>query len=122
MPSEKRDRREKIYIYGKHALMEALVNAPHAVRKVFLSPEMNNDKELRELIAKRNAKLEVMKRGEADRMMGEDASHQGVIAITDPAAIMVDFHEFPRERGGSNGRGVVGSHSILMLLTALTDP
>lgn len=117
------DRREKIYIYGKHALMEALVNAPHAVRKVFLSPEMNNDKELRELITKRNVKIEVMKRGEADRMVGEDATHQGVIAITDPGSIMVDFHEFARGLGAvGGGRGMVGPETMLVLLDELTDP
>jgi 23S rRNA (guanosine2251-2'-O)-methyltransferase len=117
------DRREKIYIYGKHALMEALANAPHAVRKVFLSPEMNNDKELRELVTKRNAKIEVMKRGEADRMVGEDTSHQGVIAIADPGAIMVDFHDFARGLGGgADGRGAVGSGTMLVLLDELTDP
>ena len=34
--------REKIYIYGKHALTEALANAPHVVRKVFLAHEMHD--------------------------------------------------------------------------------
>src|SRR6185369_12872305 len=120
------DRREKIYIYGKHALMEALTNAPHAIRKVFLSPEMNNDKEMRELITKRNAKIEVMKHGEADRMVGESASHQGVIAITDPGAIMVDFHEFMRRledaHAHSAHRMAVGPETMLVLLDELTDP
>jgi predicted rRNA methylase len=92
-----REKSEKIYIYGKHALMEALAHAPRAVRKIFLSPEANGDAELRELVSKRNVPVEVMKSREADRMVGEDASHQGVIAIADPSAIMVDFHDFARD-------------------------
>jgi hypothetical protein len=30
-------KREKIYIYGKHALSEAVLHAPQALKKVFLS-------------------------------------------------------------------------------------
>ena len=37
---------EKTYIYGKHALSEAINNRPSIIRKVFLSPEIE-DKELR---------------------------------------------------------------------------
>ena len=33
--------REKSYIYGKHALEEALRNAPRVVKKVFFAPEMD---------------------------------------------------------------------------------
>ncbi len=109
------DKREKIYIYGKHTLMEALAHAPLAVRKVFLSPEMNGDKELRELVAKCKVPVEVMKHREADRMVGEDASHQGVIAIMDPAAIMIDFHDFARNLKPSE-------RTMLVLLDELTDP
>ena len=51
---------EKIYIYGKHALTEALLHAPHTVRKVFLSPEVN-DPELRALLKKVNLTPGVLK-------------------------------------------------------------
>ncbi len=39
----------KSYIYGKHALEEALRNAPHVIKKVFFAPEMD-DRTLRELV------------------------------------------------------------------------
>src|ERR1700722_2112294 len=73
--------REKIYIYGKHALMEALAHAPHAVRKVFLSPEVN-DPELRTLLRNANLTPGVLKNNEIDRVVGRDTAHQGVIAVT----------------------------------------
>ena len=39
--------RDKSYIYGKHALEEALRNAPRVIKKVFFAPEMD-DRVLRE--------------------------------------------------------------------------
>jgi 23S rRNA (guanosine2251-2'-O)-methyltransferase len=106
--------REKIYIYGKHALMEALAHAPHAVRKVFLSPEVN-DPELRTLLRNANLTPGVLKTNEIDRVVGRETAHQGVIAVTDPGALMLDFKQFaaalrPTER------------TMLVLLDELTDP
>ncbi|KKT75625.1 MAG: hypothetical protein UW71_C0001G0036 [Parcubacteria group bacterium GW2011_GWB1_44_7] len=33
---------EKTYIYGKHPVSEALLNAPHTVVRVFLSPHIED--------------------------------------------------------------------------------
>ena len=109
-----RPQREKVYMYGKHALTEALLNAPHIVRKIFLSPEIE-DKELRALIGKHKIPLETIKSREADRMVGADTSHQGVIAIIDASALSVDFKDFLRNLKISND-------TMLVLLDELTDP
>jgi 23S rRNA (guanosine2251-2'-O)-methyltransferase len=106
--------REKIYIYGKHALMEALANAPHVVRKVFLAHEME-DRELRELLKKHHIIVEAIKSRDAGRMVGEDTAHQGVIAIADPADLMLDFRTFERELRPDE-------KTMLVLLDELTDP
>lgn len=109
------NRNEKIYIYGKHALSEALMNAPHAVKKVFLAPEVN-DPELRALIKKRGLAAGELKSREMGRMVGRDTAHQGVIAIADPGALMMDFDEFlPTIRHASE-------RTMLVLLDELTDP
>jgi 23S rRNA (guanosine2251-2'-O)-methyltransferase len=105
---------EKIYVYGKHALMEALAHAPHTVKKVFLSPEVN-DTELRALLKKNNLTPGVLKTRELDHMVGRETAHQGVIAVTDPGSLLLDFKEFaaalrPSER------------TMLVLLDELTDP
>jgi 23S rRNA (guanosine2251-2'-O)-methyltransferase len=105
---------EKIYIYGKHALMEALRHAPHTVRKVFLSPEVN-DAELRALLRKLDLTPGVLKAREMDHMVGRETAHQGVIAVTDPGSLLLDFKEF-----------VAGlrptENTMLVLLDELTDP
>ena len=105
---------EKFYIYGKHALMEALTNAPRVVRKVFLSPEVN-DPALREMIAKRGITPSVIKNREADHMVGSDTSHQGVIAVADPSALLIEFDAFMEKLQPTE-------QTLLVLLDELTDP
>ena len=107
-------KREKIYVYGKHALVEALTNAPHVVRKVFLAHEIE-DPELRDILKKNNVPVEAIKTREADRMVGESTAHQGVIAIADPAALMINFAEFERALQPTE-------QTMLVLLDELTDP
>ena len=94
--------------------MEALAHAPHAVRKVFLAPEVN-DRELRDLLRKKNLSPGVLKGGEMDRVVGRDTVHQGVIAVTDPGALMMDFKQFMATLNPS-------SETMLVLLDELTDP
>jgi 23S rRNA (guanosine2251-2'-O)-methyltransferase len=109
-----RKEREKIYIYGKHALMEALLNAPRAVKKVFLSPDANTE-ELRNLLNKNKIPFSPMKGNEAGKMVSRDATHQGVIAAVDPSEILVNFDDFIL-------RLKPDENTILVLLDELTDP
>lgn len=117
---EKRDKREKIYVYGKHALAEALRNAPSVVQKVFLSQESASDEELRGLLKKHAVPVEMLRGREADRMVGEETAHQGVIAIVDPAELMVDLAEF--EKRFASREHMPTDHTMLLLLDELTDP
>lgn len=86
-------RHEKIYIYGKHALMEALRNTPKVIRKVFLAPDFR-DTELRVLLEKNSIKASALAHGKGKELVGRDTAHQGVIAIMDTYALLMSFDEF----------------------------
>ncbi len=105
---------DKTYIYGKHALREALRTAPHVVKKVFFAPEMD-DRELRDLVRSKHIPTSPLKSREAGRIVGEDASHQGVIAIADLDRLMSDFDDFIASLS-------VSGDTMLVLLDELTDP
>jgi 23S rRNA (guanosine2251-2'-O)-methyltransferase len=94
--------------------MEALLHAPHTVRKVFLAPEVN-DPELRTLLKTLNLTAGVLKAREMDHMVGRETSHQGVIAITDPASLVIDFKYFSQDLRPTE-------NTMLVLLDELTDP
>lgn len=83
----------KVYIYGRHALVEALTAAPHVVRKVWLAPEVK-DAELRSLLTKHQIPLATLTSGRGTDLVGKDAVHQGVIATMDPNALLVSLDEF----------------------------
>jgi 23S rRNA (guanosine2251-2'-O)-methyltransferase len=89
----KTKRQEKIYIYGKHALMEALQNTPQVIRKVFLAPDMR-DTELRQLLTKNNIPTVALAPGRGKGLVGRDAVHQGIIAIMEPSSLLISLDEF----------------------------
>src|SRR3989344_8651266 len=89
----KREAGGKIYIYGKHALMEALRNTPKVIRKVFLAPDLR-DTELRILLEKNNIPTAILAHGKGKELVGKDTAHQGVIATMDPSALLISFDEF----------------------------
>src|SRR5450756_70655 len=78
----------KVYIYGKHALMEALTNAPHVIRKVFLAPDLR-DTELRVLLEKNKITTATLAPGKGKELVGKDTAHQGVIFTMDPSALLI---------------------------------
>ncbi|MCR4333731.1 MAG: 23S rRNA (guanosine(2251)-2'-O)-methyltransferase RlmB [Patescibacteria group bacterium] len=83
----------KIYLYGKHALMEALQNAPRVIRKVFLAAELR-DTELRALLEKHQIPTASLSPGKGKDLVGRDTAHQGVIFTMDPSTLLVSFHDF----------------------------
>ena len=105
---------EKIYMYGRHALEEALAKAPHTVRKVFLSPEAA-ERDLSDNLSKRGIAFSIMKSNDAAHLVGKDASHQGVIAIIAPGSLVQDFNTFKKNLKPTE-------ETILVLLDELTDP
>ena len=82
-----------MYVYGKHALIEALKNTPQVVRKVYLAPDMR-DAELRALLEKNKIPSAQLVSGKGKELVGKDAVHQGVIAIIDPSPLLLTLDDF----------------------------
>lgn len=107
-------KRDKIYIYGKHALAEALEHAPRTVRKVFLA-EGFSDPDLMGLLSRCGISPDRLRSRELEKTVGKDTSHQGVIAALNPEELMRPFGEFiaglPRTE-----------EKAMVLLDGLEDP
>lgn len=73
--------------------MEALVNTPRIVRKVFLSPEQR-DADLHTLLQKHAIPTSPLAAGRGNDLVGKDTVHQGVIFIIDPSALLIPLDEF----------------------------
>ncbi len=90
----------KVFIYGKHAVMEALTNAPQIVRKAFISPEVK-EKELRDLLAQHKIPTDRLEGNRGRDYVGTE-SHQGIIATINPSALLTPFDDFLNSLDMSN--------------------
>jgi len=103
--------KEKIYIYGKHALAEALASKPEVVQKVFAA-DGALDSKLIEQLAARGVGISSMK--EQKGVMA-DAVHQGVIAVINPSKLLLSLEDFLPTLE-------VTPYTSLVLLDELQDP
>ncbi len=101
-------------MYGRHALMEAVLHAPTVIRKVYLSPD-NRDKELRDLLAKNTILTAELKQGQGNEIVGKDAAHQGVVALINPSPLLKNFEVFVKELN-------VTPQTALAVLGEVQDP
>lgn len=106
---------EKIYLYGKNALKEALFSNRKIVRKVFLDQKASNDKSIIELLAIHNIIPSLMKESELNQTVGRDAVHQGVIALIDSSEIYQPLENILEKLK-------IKPNACLVLLDELQDP
>jgi 23S rRNA (guanosine2251-2'-O)-methyltransferase len=85
--------KEKIYIYGKHALLEALAHAPEAIKKVYLAPAAK-EKNLTDLIERARIPHAPLEGGKGKEAAGERASHQGIIALVEMEQLIRPYDAF----------------------------
>lgn len=82
---------EKIYIYGRHSLVEALRDAPHTIKTVFLQ-DADAETDIVSLATQNNVPVKQL--GSEVKSVGKDAVHQGVIGVFNPQALFVDLKTF----------------------------
>lgn len=111
-------KQSKTYIYGKHAVREALLNAPQIVKKIMIAPYFD-DNALRSLVKKSKVPTAEFSEGKMntgfDGRVDKDTSHQGIIAQVSPADLVIDFKEFAEKLKVTND-------TALIVLAELQDP
>ena len=107
-------KQKKIYIYGKHSVTEALTHAPHIVRSIALSPQME-DRGLKDLIRARGVPTEKIDERKATSQVEGNAPHQGVIALISLTELVVPFEKFFDTFNPT-------SDTCLVLLSDVQDP
>lgn len=89
----KKDKKpEKVYIYGRHSLVEALRNAPKSIKNIFLE-DMSGEYEIVALATENNILIKQLG-GSETRAVGKDAVHQGIIGVLNPDSLFVDIKKF----------------------------
>ena len=106
---------DKIYLYGKHALREALLARPSSVSKVYLDANAGSDTELVGLLKQHAINTSAMKGGDAAQKVGGDAVHQGVIAVINPEKLYTTLDEVLSKTD-------LSTNPSFVLLDELQDP
>jgi 23S rRNA (guanosine2251-2'-O)-methyltransferase len=107
----KKNTQNKIQIYGKHAVMEALQHKPDVLDKVFLAKE-NDDVLLRKAI--KNANITPLAL-DFNKKENDDIVHQGVVAEVSANRLVTDYKKF------ISGLEITEDTSLLVL-SEIQDP
>jgi 23S rRNA (guanosine2251-2'-O)-methyltransferase len=102
------------YIFGKHAVSEALAQRPDVVKQIFLDLNFSDAKIIRQI---ENAKLipKPLNLKNPPRGVSANAAHQGIVAAILPEKLMVDFKTFMQKLE-------VTPHTALLILGEVQDP
>ena len=105
-------KQEKVYIYGRHALKEALLYSPQVIDRVFLS-EKQDDKKLRNTI--KNAGILLSPLGSDKKGISDSAVHQGVIARISLNKLVMPYENFIKNFK-------INSDTSVLILGEIQDP
>lgn len=105
-----------MYIYGRHALAEALQHAPKAVKKVLLADSMDDGK-LRSLVRKAGLRAETLNGNTMPKEVGNKAVHQGAVAAISLSELVVPYDAFLRDLPED-----IGPDMSLVLFNEVQDP
>lgn len=86
-------KQNKLFIYGRHAVSEALAHAPHALLKVYFDRK-TADKDLKRSVEGKGITTADLSEGLARSDMKSGTPHQGVVAQVSLHALVVPFEKF----------------------------
>ncbi len=104
----------KTYIYGKHALIEAMTSAPKIIEEVFFTHTFD-DPELRTSVKKSGISITTLPPNKLPRGVDDGAVHQGVMALISLNILIRPYKEFINNLE-------VNPNTLLVLLGEIQDP
>lgn len=105
---------ENTYIYGKHAVKEALVARPDVVRAVFITT-MDKDESLTKILSGQKIQVRELNPKKLPKGVPQDAVHQGIVAEIDAKKLIISYEDFIRTAD-------VSSDTAFVLLGEIQDP
>jgi 23S rRNA (guanosine2251-2'-O)-methyltransferase len=106
--------KEQTYIYGKHPVSEALARAPQTVRHLYIVSGHGTESFAADA-QRLNIPFDRCDAHHLPRGVDRNAVHQGILALVNPAKILVPYKQFMDEL-------TVTDATALVLLDELTDP
>ncbi len=105
----------KVYIYGKHVIEEALLNAPRAVLRVFFGSRDDETKRLRDIAIAENIPVANFDPKTPPKGILPDTSHQGMIGVVSPDKLLMSYADFSE-------KFTVTADTSIAILGEIQDP
>lgn len=87
----KKEKPDKIYVYGKHAVEEALLHTRETVEKIYF---LKKDDRIYDLAKDRKISIENLDPKSPPRFLDENSVHQGVVAQVSEKKLLKNYKEF----------------------------
>jgi 23S rRNA (guanosine2251-2'-O)-methyltransferase len=102
------------YMFGKHAVSEALKERPDVVKQILLDVNFSDEKIMRQIEA---AKIipKLLNPKNPPRGISANAAHQGIVAALLPEKLMVDYKDFIKKLS-------ITPDTALLILGEVQDP
>lgn len=111
---------EKIYLYGRNPLKEALLASKRTglsvIEKLFLTKQAEEEPKVMSLIQSNNLEYDVVTYQEIESLVGKGIVHQGVCALLNEKVLYTSFDEVLAKAKAST------KNSLFILLDKLQDP
>jgi 23S rRNA (guanosine2251-2'-O)-methyltransferase len=104
---------DKIFIFGRHAVMEAIVNAPETLERVYLAD--STDEEIVSMLKYAEIPLERFDVRNMPKGVGREDTHQGYIGAVRLSRLVKSYDEFIENLE-------IGPDTALVVLGELQDP
>ncbi len=108
----KTEKTDKIYIYGKHAVEEALLNKKHIIEEILF---IHTDDRIYDLAKNAKIKTSKLNPDSLPRWVEEDAVHQGVIALISERKLVISYKELISDLK-------INKKTSIVILGELQDP
>ncbi len=102
------------YMFGKHAVSEALAQRPDVVKQIFLDVNFSDVKIMRQ-IESANIVPKLLNPKNPPRGISANAAHQGIVAALLPEKLMVDYKDFINKL-------TITPDTALLILGEVQDP
>jgi 23S rRNA (guanosine2251-2'-O)-methyltransferase len=94
------------YIFGKHAVSEALGERPDVVKQIYLDLSFSDAKIMKQVEQSKAVVLPLNLKN-PPRGISANASHQGIVAAILPEKLMVDYKDFSKNLKATAGTSVL---------------
>lgn len=100
----KKEKPDSIYVYGKHAVEEAILHAKHTILKIYF---IYTDDRIYDLAKNHKIEIERLSADSLPRWIDPEAVHQGVIALISERKLVVNYKEFIADFKVDNSKAIV---------------